>query len=107
MSEFQGYCYSIANADNAEGLTWDQASNKCGEMGTGYKLASIHSERESAFIYTMLSQLEPSFQKSQLWIAANDRGDTEDEGKWKNSDNTAFDYTHWATGEPNGSPEVI
>ena len=56
----------------------------------------------------MLSQLDPASQATEMWIAANDRGDAEDdEGKWRNSDDTPFDYTHWAWGEPNGSPEVI
>ena len=70
-------------------------------------MASIHSERESAFIYSMLSQLSPEEQDTEMWIAANDRDAAEEqEGIWSNSDDTPFDYTHWAPGEPNGSEFV-
>ena len=103
MTEFQGYCYEFQSTNSLEGITWEQAASKCEESGTGYKLASIHSERESAFIYTMLSQLDQESKKTEMWIAAHDR-DTE--GTWTNADNTPFDYTHWAPGEPNGSEEV-
>ena len=105
LTEFQGHCYGFFNIDSP--VPWDQASSKCTEMENGYKLASIHSERESAFIYSMLSQMETSVQGTEIWIAANDRDDTGEEGKWRNSDDTPFDYTHWANGEPNGSPEVL
>ena len=103
LTEFQGYCYEFQSTNSLEGITWEQAASKCEESGTGYKLASIHSERESAFIYTMLSQLDQESKKTEMWIAAHDR-DTE--GTWTNADNTPFDYTHWAPGEPNGSEEV-
>ena len=73
-------------------------------MENGYKLASIHSERESAFIHAMLAQLNPEDQETEMWIAANDA--SEQEGIWSNSDGTPFDYTHWADGEPNGSDWV-
>ena len=52
----------------------------------------------------MLSQLSPEEQDTEMWISANDRG--EQEGTWSNSDNTPFDYTHWAPDEPNGSDYV-
>ena len=87
-------------------VTWDEGIIKCEELGNGYKLASVHTERESAFIYTMLGQLPPSSQRTEIWIGANDRDDRSEEGKWRNMDESAFDYTHWATGEPNGSPSV-
>ena len=105
MTEFQGHCYEFVNVDSP--IPWDQAASKCEEKGSGYKLSSIHSERESAFIYSMLSQLDPSVQGTEMWIGTNDRDDRGEEGTWKNSDDTPFDYTHWAWGEPNGSPEVL
>ena len=100
LTEFRGYCYKFASTRSEEGTNWEQASSKCEELGSGFKLASIHSERESAFIYSMLSQLNPEEQDTEMWISANDRG--EQEGTWSNSDNTPFDYTHWAPDEPNG-----
>ena len=110
LSEFQGHCYAFAEVDT-EGVTWNQASQKCEELGNGYKLASIHNERESAFIYSMLSELGTSAQRTELWIAANDirwyNDGLREEGNWRNYDDTPFDYTHWADGEPNGSDEVM
>ena len=55
----------------------------------------------------MLAQLSPEEQDTEMWIAANDRDAAEEqEGTWSNSDDTPFDYTHWAPGEPNGSDLV-
>ena len=103
MIEFQGYCYKLIGTNRLEGVTWEDAGSKCEELGAGYNLASIHSERESAFLYTMLAQLNLEDQDTNFWISANDR-DREDE--WCNSDGTPFDYTHWGDGEPNGDPPV-
>ena len=107
LTEFRGYCYKFASTRSEEGTNWENANSKCEELGHGFKLASIHSERESAFIYSMLSQLSPEEQDTEMWIAANDRDAAEEqEGIWSNSDDTPFDYTHWAPGEPNGSEYV-
>ena len=83
--------------------SWEEAKQKCEILGEGYKIASFHSERESSFVYTMLSQLESPAQETEFWIAANDR---DEEKKWSNADETPFDYTNWADGEPNGSESV-
>ena len=44
-------------------------------------MASFHSERESSFVNTMLSQLDETKLETLFWIAANDRNE---EGKWVN-----------------------
>ena len=80
---------------------------KCEELGEGYHLASFHSERESSFVYTMLHQLDQTARETEFWIGANDRDEYGEEGTWVNEDGTPFDYTHWASLEPNGSPEVL
>ena len=103
MIEFNGHCYKFAGTDKDEAVPWTEADMKCEELGNGYRLASIHSERESAFIYTMLAELEETKYGSQggvqnqFWFGASDL----EEGKWNYTDGTAFDYTHWANGEPN------
>ena len=105
LTEFQGHCYKFAATSSQEWINWEQADSKCKELGDGFKLASIHSERESAFIHAMLAQLNSEDQETEMWIAANDAAE-EQEGIWSNSDGTPFDYTHWADGEPNGSDYV-
>ena len=104
LVEFQGYCYKL----NIIEESWEEAKLKCEILGDGYKIASFHSERESSFVYTMLSQLDSSAQEAEFWIAANDRDDDGEggEGIWSNADETPFDYTNWADGEPNGSESV-
>ena len=39
---------------------------------------------------------------TEFWIGANDR-DTNREGDWRWEDNTPFEYTKWAAGEPNNA----
>ena len=101
LVEFQGYCYKFVNLQ--EGFSWDAGKGKCEELGEGYHMASFHSERESSFVYTMLSQLDGPQRGTEFWIGANDR---DEEGTWANEDGTPFDYSHWAWGEPNGSTDV-
>ena len=106
LTEFQGYCYKFIQMEEENMINWDEGIIHCNEVGDGYKVASVHSERESSFIYTMMAQLSPSLQTTEVWIGANDRDDSSEEGTWRNMDESPFDYTHWASGEPNGSPSV-
>ncbi|XP_073701197.1 ladderlectin-like [Garra rufa] len=61
----------------------------------GANLASVHNKLEKDFL---LSLLPPS--STQCWAGTHDG---EKEGEWLWSDGTAYDYTNWCTGEPNGS----
>ena len=109
LVEFQGYCYKLYALEGMERLTvdWYEARSKCEELEGGYKIASFHSERESSFVYTMLAQLDLNEQGTDFWFAANDiRWQSSWEGNWANADETPFDYTNWAEGEPNGSELV-
>ena len=101
LIEFNGYCYKFIGLESHNvGLTWDEANLACKELANGYQLASIHSERESAFIYTMYSDLLPENYGTWFWFGANDKDDYA-EGTWTYIDNTPFDYTHWKDNEPN------
>ena len=95
-SEFRGYCYKFIGVDAS--LTWSAAALACEDESNNYQLASIHSEREAAFIKTMYSYLGDNNWGTIWWIGASD---ADEEGKWKNTDGTTFDYTHWEGNEPN------
>ena len=94
--EFNGYCYKFIHLDG--GLTWDEAVQACGDQANNYQLASVHSERESAFIMTMYAYLPDENKATIFWFGATDQ---DEEGKWYNVDSTPFDYTNWEGNEPN------
>ena len=95
-AEFRGYCYKFLGLDSS--LTWFEAVDKCEDQSNNYQLASIHSERESAFIKTMYTYLSEENHGTIFWIGASDANE---EGKWVYTDSTSFDYTHWEANEPN------
>ena len=66
LTEFNGYCYKFAGMNKDEAFPWTEANLKCDELGNGYKLASIHNEREYAFIYTMLAELDEIEYESKM-----------------------------------------
>ena len=97
--EFQGHCYKFIGLDNS--LSWADAVQSCesiGVSGSAYRLASVHSERESAFIQTMYTHLPGDKQGNMFWLGASDENL---EGEWIYVDGEPFDYTHWMDGEPN------
>ena len=86
---------------NPSGLySWTEASDACINEGNGYQIASIHSERENAFVYTMIEELLYGDTEAQkrYWFGATD---LDTEGTWGFSDGTSWDYTNWKDGEPN------
>ena len=108
LIEFNGYCYKFTGLESPDiGLTWDEAKLACEELANGYRLASIHSERESSFIYTMYSDLPSENHNSNFWFGANDQGKGDAEGLWSYIDNTPFDYTHWKDNEPNNQVRIF
>ena len=104
MIEFNGHCYKFVGVEKDDAVSWDEADSKCRELGNGYKLASIHSERESSFIYTILAELgEVEDTQDKFWFGASDL----EEDKWNYTDSSPFDYTHWKDGEPNNSVKIV
>ena len=104
LIEFNGHCYKFVGVEKDDAVSWDEADSKCRELGNGYKLASIHSERESSFIYTILAELgEVEDTQDKFWFGASDL----EEDKWNYTDSSPFDYTHWKDGEPNNSVKII
>ena len=91
---FEGYCFQLVQ----ERMTWDDAESACKSMGDGFNLASIHNDREAAFVTTMVVDI-PDGNMTDPWIGLNDIAD---ESFWMWSDRTLYRYGHWAPGQPDG-----
>ena len=95
--EFGGNCYKFLTNP----LSWSDAVRACEEQQVSidkFQLASVHSERESAFIKTMYTYLPSDKQNVIFWFGATD---ATREGEWVYVDLSSFDYTHWEGNEPN------
>ena len=89
--EYNGHFYKIY----LDSLNWDEARQECIKLG-GH-LATITDEEEQAFIEGLNTR------KKDLWIG----GFLETENyEWRWVTEEAFEYTHWADGEPNNSSNV-
>ena len=98
FTEFQGYCYKIMGFAE-EKRDWHRAKDGCRDDFKA-ELASIHSAREAAKITTMLVPLldhDQDESSSKIWIGAHEAS----EGIWWWSDESRWDFTNWAPGEPN------
>ena len=102
FTEFQGYCYQMMGFVGAKDeipTDWMGAKHGCRDI-LNAELASIHNSREAAKITTMLLNIpfidfdDPT--TSQVWTGAHEH----DEGIWWWSDESKWDYTNWAPGEP-------
>jgi len=70
-------------------MSWQQAEEWC-LANYGTHLASIHSEEESAEANDICT--------SQCWLGGTCQNG--DHGDWVWTDSSAWDYTHWAGGQP-------
>ena len=99
--EFQGNCYKLLGTEGEESKKdWHGAKDACinFDRDAVYDLVSMHSSREAAFVTTMLGDL-PSDKFVSFWIGATEGAATE--GIWWWSDESKWDFTNWAPGEPN------
>ena len=98
FEEHSDQCYKLVQTSAA---SWKDAKDKCKSLGQGFNLASVHSQKENAFIASLLYQ-DDDTSTEVIWIG----GTATSEGglifKW--SDNTPFNMDNWAPNEPN---EVI
>ena len=78
---------------------WRGAKDACANYAVGavYDLASMHNPREAAFVTTMLADL-PGDKFVSFWIGAAEGASTE--GLWWWSDESRWDFTNWAQGQP-------
>lgn len=87
---FGGHCYL---ADYGTYRTWMDAEAYCNSFG-GH-LASIHSQAEEDFLYSLLGAV------SITWLGATDKNQ---EGVFVWTDGSDWDYSNWDSGEPNQGP---
>lgn len=88
---FDGSAYKIYLTS----ATWAEAKQQCEDLG-GH-LATITSQAEQDFIERLNSG------SRRLWIG----GYRDDSNNWNWVTGEPWDYTHWAAGEPNNSPNVV
>ena len=88
-----GHCYQVF----PDATTWPFAEANCaawgGSSGLGH-LASIADDLEQDFVYSLIT--------AQAWIGIQDPI-TEGDYQW--SDDSFWDYEHWAPGEPDNTNE--
>ncbi|XP_074555316.1 uncharacterized protein LOC141811233 [Halichoeres trimaculatus] len=75
-------------------MTWDDAEKNC--ISLGGHLASVHSQWEYDQIREVFS--DPTNEKPDTWIGGSDR---KQEGVWRWTDGSSFNFRKWCTGEPN------
>ncbi|XP_033635678.1 alpha-N-acetylgalactosamine-specific lectin-like [Asterias rubens] len=103
---FEGNCYQFIDLQKS----WLEAEKHCQMLshpGKMVHLASIHSNKEDAFIGSLVKSLKHSKKTKadegeSYWIGYHDIGH-ENVHQW--IDETAAVYCNWATGEPNNYPE--
>ncbi|XP_068210370.1 macrophage mannose receptor 1-like isoform X2 [Palaemon carinicauda] len=88
---YNNHCYKIFPSDDDSGQTWYESRRLCREIGG--ELASIHNVEEN---YWLQSQVH-SVKDNVLWIG----GFAYFRSGYEWADETPFDYSNWAKGEPN------
>ncbi len=71
-------------------MIWSEAQTYAEQYGGN--LVSINSQEENDFITSKIN--------SETWIGLTD---SEEEGVWKWSDNSEYDFSNWKSGEPSNS----
>ena len=93
---------SYQNKNNDGRATWADAQQFCQEMGDGSKLVTIHDEVERNFVISLQANNRHGF-----WLGAVRSNDLFDTGNKRQvgflnyTDGSPFDFTSWASGEPN------
>ncbi|XP_070567142.1 alpha-N-acetylgalactosamine-specific lectin-like [Ptychodera flava] len=84
--EWNGYCYNVFTTKSNYG----DADHNCRTNVFGGHLASIKSNEENAFIFSMVTE--------RIWIGFDDLAK---EGEFYWTDGSVNGYKNWAPGEPN------
>nr|CDJ81789.1 C-type lectin domain containing protein [Haemonchus contortus] len=90
-----GYSYKVFN----HRATFEEAEAVC--VAEGGHLASIHSQEENEFIYSITDPHEESKSYDDLlWIGLRQKNWPKDK-KWTWTDGTLLDFINWGAREPN------
>lgn len=92
--EYDGHYYYIYEAKEGE-TNWEKAKENC-ESKDGY-LATITSEDENKFVFTLLNKY--GYKNAYFGLFDEDQND------WKWDNGETFAYSNWASGEPSSSFE--
>ncbi|XP_043932032.1 C-type lectin-like [Protopterus annectens] len=82
-------------------MTWPNAEAHCQDHFNGAHLASVHTQEENQFIFTLMGKPNDYRKGQAYWIGAHD---TFKEGKFMWTDGTDMDFRRFGQGRPNGLP---
>ncbi len=88
---YNGHSYGLYN----EKVTWEEAKARCEELG-GH-LLTITDSGEQEVIQNLLAKYG---KRSGYWMGGSDENT---DGTWEWLTGETFDYSNWASGEPNGA----
>uniref|UniRef100_A0A2D4MVW0 C-type lectin domain-containing protein n=2 Tax=Micrurus TaxID=8634 RepID=A0A2D4MVW0_9SAUR len=89
---FEDFCYGFFK----EKLTWNEAESECATYGKDGHLASIHSEREMAFLSSAL--LMNYAERFRIWIGLYKLPGGKTRFRWQ--DHSRGEYIPWAPHQP-------
>ena len=90
---FEGKCYRITD----ERQNWNDSQASCQSMDS--TLASVHDPKTNSFIYNLA--------RSTFWVGGMRTGLGSGKENFAWSDNSPFDYTNWAKGQPDSDENRI
>ncbi|VDI22287.1 histone demethylase JARID1, partial [Mytilus galloprovincialis] len=88
-------CFYANN--NTTPTDWNSAVQFCRKFGTGYDIAAVNNEIEQAFLTSLIQGFT-----TNLWIGLNN---LRHGNRFNWQDNSAFFYSNWNAGEPNGNSQ--
>ncbi|XP_061445314.1 C-type lectin-like [Rhineura floridana] len=91
--QYQGNCYGFFQ----EKLSWHAAEIECQSYGRGTHLASILAWPETLIVSKHICTYKKE-REVDVWIGLHD---AHQNGNWRWSDESSYNYRNWMRGEPN------
>ncbi|XP_043932033.1 C-type lectin-like [Protopterus annectens] len=95
--QYRGACYKPVMTK----MTWPNAEAHCQDHFNGAHLASVHSQEENQFIFTLMGKPNDYRKGQAYWIGAHD---TFKEGKFMWTDGTEMAFRRFGQGKPSSLP---